>query len=163
MQFLYKSIFFGIIIPTALFGITQLISSKVPNEEITPNAMTLRLELFTGDIERTVRFYQNVLGFEVLPSGNPHYQPIKSGAVVLGIGSLRSLSKGHYFAPSQPETRFGYGVEIVLEVEDIQLAYDNARKAGADFKAPLAVRPWGLTDFRVVDPNGYYIRVTSKH
>jgi hypothetical protein len=25
---------------------------------------------------------------------------------------------------------------------------------------PLTDRPWGLRDFRVVDPDGYYLRVT---
>ncbi len=27
---------------------------------------------------------------------------------------------------------------------------------------PLLVRPWGLTDFRVADPDGYYLRITSR-
>ena len=26
---------------------------------------------------------------------------------------------------------------------------------------PVGVRPWGQTDFRLIDPDGYYIRVTS--
>lgn len=27
----------------------------------------------------------------------------------------------------------------------------------------LVVRPWGLRDFRVVDPSGYYLRITERH
>lgn len=26
----------------------------------------------------------------------------------------------------------------------------------------MAIRPWGLKDFRICDPDGYYLRITSK-
>ncbi|WP_350223849.1 hypothetical protein [Rhizobium sp. CNPSo 3490] len=36
------------------------------------------------------------------------------------------------------------------------------RKSGWPLSA-LAMQPWGLPDFRLVDPDGYYVRVTSTH
>jgi uncharacterized glyoxalase superfamily protein PhnB len=33
-------------------------------------------------------------------------------------------------------------------------------KAGYRLLEPLRERPWGLRDFRVVDPDGYYLRIT---
>jgi uncharacterized glyoxalase superfamily protein PhnB len=32
---------------------------------------------------------------------------------------------------------------------------------GSRMVEPLAARPWGQTDFRLIDPDGYYVRVTS--
>lgn len=130
--------------------------------EVNPPDMTIRLELFTSNIHKTVHFYKNVLGFKSLNSSNPGYHPIQKGQVVLGIGLLESLENNHYFSPSQSDSKFGYGVEIVLEVEDVQFLYDKVKLTKVKIESELRERPWGLTDFRVVDPNGYYIRVTSK-
>ncbi len=49
-------------------------------------------------------------------------------------------------------------MEIVLEVEDLEAALADAAHAVAE---PLQDRPWGLRDFRVSDPDGYYVRVTE--
>jgi len=57
-----------------------------------------------------------------------------------------------------------WGVEIVVEVDDVDAAFAPAREAAVTLGGqiePLAGRPWGLTDFRLIDPDGYYIRVTS--
>ena len=57
-----------------------------------------------------------------------------------------------------------WGVEIVVEVEDVDAAFAPAREAAVTHRAqiePLAAGPWGQTDFRLIDPDGCYIRVTS--
>lgn len=125
--------------------------------------MTLRLELFTDDMEATVNFYKNVLGFQSLKKSTNTYQPIRRGEVILGIGLLKSLGDDHYFEPNEPTTKFGYGLEIVLEVDNIHSIYNKVKSSGVKILANLKKQPWGLTDFRLTDPNGYYVRVTSKH
>ncbi|MBW2936765.1 VOC family protein [Aureisphaera sp. CAU 1614] len=124
--------------------------------------MTMRLELFTSNIEQTVNFYKNVLGFKSLKSSISTYQPIQNGQVVLGIGLIENLGNDHYFNPNQIDIQYGFGVEIVLEVEDIKFIYNKVKMADIEIESELKKQPWGLTDFRLVDPNGYYIRVTSK-
>ncbi len=52
-------------------------------------------------------------------------------------------------------------MEIVLEVDDIQACHQRAVESGYPLSKSLTVQPWGLTDFRLVDPDGYYVRVTS--
>jgi lactoylglutathione lyase len=52
-------------------------------------------------------------------------------------------------------------VEIVLEVPDVDAAYEQARSAGAEIAERPRLQPWGLRDFRLADPDGYYVRVTS--
>ena len=56
----------------------------------------------------------------------------------------------------------GAGVEIVLEldaVEQVIALHDTCRARGVVAEA-LRTRPWGLQDFRIVDPDGYYLRIT---
>lgn len=51
---------------------------------------------------------------------------------------------------------------IVLKldgVDDVSALYEHCRSRTADIE-PLQFRPWGLHDFRLFDPDGYYVRVT---
>src|SRR3712207_5346569 len=111
--------------------------------------MRLRLELFVDDLDRSVDFYRRVLGFHLVRQ-DPGYASLCNGAVVLGLGSAAGL----------PERR-GAGVEVVLEVDDLEAAYERVRRAGVRPVEAPRERPWGLRDFRILDPDGYYLRVTD--
>jgi uncharacterized glyoxalase superfamily protein PhnB len=54
------------------------------------------------------------------------------------------------------------GIEMVLEVDDVEAAYRRAQNAGVEIERPLGRRAWGLVDFRLLDPDGRYIRVTAR-
>jgi lactoylglutathione lyase len=54
------------------------------------------------------------------------------------------------------------GVELVLEVDDVAGERDRVLAAGWPLEEDLRERPWGLTDFRILDPAGYYLRVTGR-
>ena len=54
------------------------------------------------------------------------------------------------------------GLEIVLEVDDVAAERDRVVAAGWPLEEDLANRPWGLTHFRIIDPDGYYLRITSR-
>jgi len=124
--------------------------------------MTLRLELFVDDVEKSAQFYETVLGFERL-AGGPGYLPVRSGSVLIGLGPVSKLSKSHYFNPEAQTARRGLGTEIVLEVEDIQAFFAKVKATGyKKILTPLEKRPWGATDFRLADPDGYYLRITSR-
>jgi lactoylglutathione lyase len=129
----------------------------------TREIVLLRFELFVCDQERSVRFYEQALSFKVDSSDkspSDAYIQIINGNVRIGLGSVESLADSHYFRPAIYDHP-GVGVEIVLEVEDILEYERQARSADAVFE-PLQQRPWGRLDFRVVDPDGYYIRVTER-
>jgi len=53
------------------------------------------------------------------------------------------------------------GVELVLEIADLREAHYQVVAAGWPLAEDLTDRPWGLVDFRVVDPAGYYWRITT--
>ena len=54
------------------------------------------------------------------------------------------------------------GVELVLEVDEVVGERDRVRGRGWPLEEDLQQRPWGLQDFRLLDPNGYYLRITSR-
>jgi predicted enzyme related to lactoylglutathione lyase len=149
----------------ALFSLLILSLSCTTNlDKSNQKGMKLRVELFTTDMEKSVNFYTNVLDFKMEGSAINHsYQPVKKGNVTLGIGPLSKLSEDHHFNPKDGTIQKGYGVEIVLEVDNVTEVYEQVESSGYPIHGPLKTQPWGLTDFRLVDPDGYYLRITSKN
>jgi predicted enzyme related to lactoylglutathione lyase len=123
----------------------------------------LRLELFVEDVGASIAFYTRVLAFEVARHEPDDYASLRLGDVVLGIGPVAKLPEGGgYFGRDISAHRRGLGVEIVLEVEDVDGWRDRVAASGHPILEPLQERPWGLRDFRFSDPDGYYLRVTSR-
>lgn len=56
------------------------------------------------------------------------------------------------------------GVEIVLEVEHLQAERERiVKSAPRAMTEDLKYQSWGMWDFRVVDSDGYYWRITSAY
>jgi catechol 2,3-dioxygenase-like lactoylglutathione lyase family enzyme len=134
----------------------------------------LRLELFIDDMAASVAFYTGVLGFEVVSRADD-YTSVRRGTVVLGLGPVAKLPadddgpeprsgrrRGPGFTRRRLAADKGGGVEIVLELDDMgQVAARHDRCLPLGVVADdLRQRPWGLWDFRVTDPDGYYLRIT---
>ena len=125
--------------------------------------MSVRLELFVQDLDRTIAFYTSVLRFAV-QRREDHYASLLSGSFYLGLGLLDDLAANnrHYFTGAKLSRDRGVGVEIVLEVDDVQAAFKHVQASGHPIESLLQVQNWGLTDFRIADPDGYYLRITSR-
>ncbi len=50
----------------------------------------------------------------------------------------------------------------MLEVNDVDEERTRILAAGWPLREDVAERPWGLSDLRVVDPSGYYLRITNR-
>lgn len=74
---------------------------------------------------------------------------------------MEKLPEQHPVKVTDSEQQIGLGVEIVLEVEDIDDVYNKVVAKGYPIQTDLTKRPWGLIDFRIIDPDGYYLRITS--
>ena len=124
----------------------------------------LRMELFVDSLDASVAFYGRILGFRVERRGED-YVSIRRGTVVLGLGPVAKLPErgtGPGFTRQRLAAGKGAGVEIVLELDDRDqvVALHDHCQAEATVVEALQLRPWGLWDFRLVDPDGYYLRVT---
>ncbi|MBM1107785.1 VOC family protein [Aurantibacter crassamenti] len=124
---------------------------------------SLRLELFSSNVEQSVNFYSKILNFSIVgDSISQSYQQVINGSVILGIGPDVKLPVDHFLKLKESDSRRGIGVEIVLEVDNVLSIYQRVKGSGYPIRTKLQERPWGLTDFRLIDPDGYYIRVTSR-
>jgi lactoylglutathione lyase len=121
--------------------------------------MTLRFEIFPDDLDATVDFYIRVLRFVVTKDQrsdpNP-YVSLKRGSV--HVGAARRALAGDIHVARRPPA----GVELVLEVDDVAGERDQVAAAGWPLAEDLQDRPWGLKDFRILDPAGYYLRITGR-
>jgi lactoylglutathione lyase len=121
--------------------------------------MTLRIEIFPARLGPTVDFYTRVLGFAVIRREGTEtdgYAALQRGNVQVGAATRaeHAADLGHRRPPT--------GVELVLEVDDVAEELERVRTVGWPVEEELTVRPWRLRDFRLLDPNGYYVRVTSR-
>lgn len=116
--------------------------------------MQLSYEVFHRDIRTLVDFYVGVLGFQASEAN------LSSGHVVVRRDAVRVGCCRHDAADPSPR-RPPNGSEIVLRVDDVEAEYARVVATGWPIADPLQDRPWGLTDFRVFDPAGQYLRISS--
>ena len=123
--------------------------------------MKLTLELFVSDLARSRRFYGEILGFKTVQTESSGYTRLESGNATIALNDVQRIPKSH---PSRqdPGERVGKGIEIGLLVEDIEIVYQQVQSAGVDIAEKLKSRPWGARDFCLHDPDGNYLRISSK-
>lgn len=131
-----------------------------------PAQNNVLLELHVPDFEK-VKEYYGKLGFEIVwerkPEGFKGYLILKMGDNILCFwAGNQHVYEQPYFKRFPKNTKRGYGVEIVIMVDDVERYYSKV-KGFANVVEELILQPWGLKDFRVEDPFGYYLRITTKH
>jgi lactoylglutathione lyase len=120
--------------------------------------MTLRFEIFPDDLDAIADFYVRVLNFRLIAdqrAGPSAYVALERGQV--RVGAARRAVPGARAARLPPA-----GAELVLEVDDVAAERGRVVAAGWPLHEELQDRPWGLKDFRILDPAGYYLRITDR-
>ncbi len=119
--------------------------------------MKLGVELYTTDLAKAEEFYGGVLGFEIIEdnrSGKVPYLGFARGQARIGVArSWKPLDNVDHTPPLAPE--------LVLCVEDLEAEVERFRTAHWPLFEEIKVRPWGATDFRVKDPDGHLLRITT--
>lgn len=114
-----------------------------------------------------VKAFYAKLGFAVareeIAADGEGYLVLRRGPNVLRFwpGS-DAIDRHEYFGDFPRSTKRGYGVEVVIVVDDLDAVYAVAQ-GFARIVGPMRERGWGLRDFRLEDPFGYYVRVTERH
>jgi catechol 2,3-dioxygenase-like lactoylglutathione lyase family enzyme len=125
---------------------------------------TLRLREFqlgftVNDIERSVRFYSDVLGFFVserwTDGGSLRGVMLKAGLCQLGL-SQDDWAKGR-------DRQKGQGVRVWCQtVQDIDALAARIRKAGWTLTEEPTDQPWGARSLSLDDPDGFHLTIYEK-
>lgn len=119
--------------------------------------------LTVADIEASVRFYADVLGFSVqmtMPGqdGMLAYASLGRGASSVMFGRI-DPANAHDQAP------LGRGVILYATVgdeEDIDALFAHAKAAGARVTQEPTDEFWGMRDWGIADPDGYVWMVSKE-
>lgn len=113
--------------------------------------LSSRILLRPADLDRSRRFYRDVLGLAIYREFGPAANP---GTVFfLGQGLLEV--SGHGSAPP------GDSVMIWLQVRDVHAERDRLAAAGVRILREPVTEPWGLIEMWIADPDGVPIVVVE--
>ena len=122
---------------------------------------SVALELHVPCFNEALTFYER-FGFRAVWR-EPRYLVLRSGLDLIAFyGGTPEVADHSYFSSYPSSTKRGYGVEIILLVDDLEAAL-SALPPTTPLLAPISVRPWGVRDFRIEDPFGYYLRITERY
>ena len=69
--------------------------------------------------------------------------------------------EGHYFYGKLEKKPRGVGIEVVIFAEDLVAAYKKATEIPELKLTKIVMQGWGVRDFRIVTPDGFYLRITE--
>ena len=117
---------------------------------LTPN-------LIVADVERSLAFYRDVLGFTVeqtVPDAPPLvFAIVRSGPVEVYLNALGPAVEEY---PAFKDRPIGGTLTLFIRVTGIRAAYD-ALQARVNVVMPLEKKWYGVTEFACTDPDGYVI------
>jgi catechol 2,3-dioxygenase-like lactoylglutathione lyase family enzyme len=123
---------------------------------LTPRSLDY-LVLVVTDVERSVRFWRDVVGAEHQHTSGDYAQ-FRVGEVRLGLFGATAMAEtlGRPVAVPAPGAA---GFEVGFLVDDVDEAYRELVEAGAQPVTEPADRPWGQRTAYVADPDGYLIEL----
>jgi catechol 2,3-dioxygenase-like lactoylglutathione lyase family enzyme len=113
--------------------------------------------IVSGDVERSRRFYTDVLGGETVLRGEPSIVALGNGWIIVNVGGGPTDDKPTVTleAPQDPDKTSAF---LNIRVADIQAVYDDWSAKGADFLTPPIDRGREIRCF-IRDPDGHLIEV----
>lgn len=118
--------------------------------------MKLEPMIYTTDIESSMKFYTEILGFEIneyFPNNkDPTWVAIQIGNQRLAIGKTFKDINHKYHSRGI----VGSGVHFYIIVDNVDEIYEKL-KSKAEIFDEIANTSWGSREFAIKDVNGYII------
>jgi lactoylglutathione lyase len=102
-----------------------------------------------SDLARSREFYADTLGLDLLMEEPGYVRVGGGGGIHLGIEQGKQEQVG------------AVGVELVLEVDDVDRRYRELVAAGVDFDGAPEDQEWGARHAWFRDPDGYRLSIFS--
>ncbi|HLG56938.1 MAG TPA: VOC family protein [Vicinamibacterales bacterium] len=119
-------------------------------KKLTPN-------LIVADVERSLAFYRDVLGFTLIttvPDVSPYvFAILQSGDVSVFVNAPGPAFEEY---PALKGRALGGTLTLFIDVEDVRGSY-AALKDRLEIVMPIEKKWYGPTEFAFLDPDGYII------
>ncbi len=121
-----------------------------------PDDQTVHVRYMVDDVDASIAFYTNQLGFEVMTTASPAFADVKRGNLRLLLAGPKS-SAGR---PMPDGTRPGPGGwnRIHFIVDDLDTEVTRLRDAGATFRNDIVEGPGGK-QILLQDPSGNVVEL----
>ncbi|MDQ0271464.1 VOC family protein [Cytobacillus purgationiresistens] len=123
-------------------------------------SVLFRVELYVKNIEDSLAFYKDIIGLE-LYGRNERCLRFNYDCFSLLLTSDEVLKKDHYFNKQLSTSMKGSGFEFIIVVESIEAVYERCMNHRYPIIDEIETYSWDMRGFKVADPDGYFIRVTS--
>ena len=120
------------------------------------NDEIVSVRYMVDDVDKSIAFYTELLGFEVLTSFPPAFADVKRGNLRLLLSGPKS-SAGRPMADGATPGPGGWN-RIHFIVDDIDDEVDRLRGAGATFRNDVVVGPGGK-QILLQDPSGNFVEL----
>jgi uncharacterized glyoxalase superfamily protein PhnB len=118
--------------------------------------------LMVKDVNKTVDFYKNILGFNILQtvpeSGNFVFAIANAGGVLISFQEENSI-KDEY--PQLNSFAQGGGITLYIHITDVNELFERIKNK-AKIAKELHKTFYGSTDFAVEDCNGYILTFSQQ-
>jgi catechol 2,3-dioxygenase-like lactoylglutathione lyase family enzyme len=113
--------------------------------------------IVSDDVERSRRFYTDVLGGETVRTGEPTYVALSNSWIIINVGGGPTDDKPTVIleTPKDPDRTSSF---LNIRVADIQAVYAEWSGRGAAFLTPPIPRDGEIRCY-IRDPDGYLIEV----
>ena len=113
--------------------------------------------IVSEDVERSRRFYTDVLGGETMMEGEPTIVALANGWIIINVGGGPTEDKPTVVleAPRDPDRTSSF---LNIRVADIQAIYEDWSARGAEFLTPPQDRGAEIRCY-MRDPDGHLIEV----
>jgi len=122
-----------------------------------PHLTKLTPNLVVADVERSLAFYRDVLGFSVVttvPETAPYvFAIVASGDVQINLNAPEPAIAEYPAFAGRP---IGGTLTLFIDVDDVRAAHE-ALQGTVSIVMPLITQWYGLTEFAFTDPDGYIL------
>ena len=111
------------------------------------DVLSSRILVRPGDLDRSLRFYRDVLGLAVYREFGPADHP----------GTVFFLGQGLLEVSGNVSDAPGRSVMVWIQVRDVRQEHARLAAAGVPVIRGPVTEPWGLTEMWIEDPDGIRI------
>ena len=114
-----------------------------------------RFVFYPSDYERAVEFYRDELGLRM--TGGWDRVPGDRGALFQAAGGIIEILERPGAGEAPHEAGPPRGGWLAIQVDDVDVAYDQVRFRGLAIEEGVEDKPWGHRSFAVRDPDGLLV------